>query len=496
MAVISKNKILLDKLMNKFKMGEKINMPKISKELVQIRSISIPFFNLTYEEMIEYLNNKYGPVNGDYFIISKNGLPVVNHNLTRPEKCFIHHIREDTIANLSTLERARYFPIEYQRAHNLVYASLEEHVALHYRIFMDALADKWFLGIGGLIHFSMLSDFLRTSQNDKAVSDIVNNILIKLISLKSIYTDDQESFDQINNYISVLSTVYNKLPNIEKALQALKKGATLPADAYKERLQRTFNLNTYICWTYPIGVSKITSTECYKFFPNSFVLHYPEIYIIRSPQDKTAICYYSKTVNRIGIFAGGKRKNTNFSTPEELYQNLDTIYDFYSQVLSPVMTSLEHITSQFPNFFLHGLILDIDVENHIIYDIINHQFIGYSSSFYQYNLGLIDIKESPLVLLESCSQTVPALLSNELSLTPRNINTGLVSTNHELISTLYKINRKIYAIEQTIALKQLNNIDDFISNEFCDSYRQTQNKPSEKILLELLNQKEGKLTSH
>ena len=63
-----------------------------------------------------------------------------------------------------------------------------------------------------------------------------------------------------------------------------------------------------------------------------------------------------------------------------------------------------------------------------------------------------------------------------------------MSTNHELISTLYKINRKIYAIEQTIALKQLNNIDDFISNEFCDSYRQTQNKPNEKILLELLNQ--------
>ena len=29
MAVISKNKILLDKLMNKLKMGEKINMPLI-----------------------------------------------------------------------------------------------------------------------------------------------------------------------------------------------------------------------------------------------------------------------------------------------------------------------------------------------------------------------------------------------------------------------------------------------------------------------------------
>ena len=46
MAVISKNEILLDKLMNKLKMGKKINMPKISKELVQIRSISIPFLIL------------------------------------------------------------------------------------------------------------------------------------------------------------------------------------------------------------------------------------------------------------------------------------------------------------------------------------------------------------------------------------------------------------------------------------------------------------------
>lgn len=86
---------------------------------------------LSYEEYVSYLKNKYGAVPGDYF--SNTFIP----NLTikrRNEELFIHHVKEDTIANLSSVEVAQLAPFEYQLADNLVYANLLEHILLHIMI--------------------------------------------------------------------------------------------------------------------------------------------------------------------------------------------------------------------------------------------------------------------------------------------------------------------------------------------------------------------------
>lgn len=84
--------------------------------------------NYNYEQYILYLIEKYGKVQGDYFT------PSFTQNLSikrRNEELFLHHIKEDTIANLSDVEVARNNSFDYQKAENLVYANLLEHILLH-----------------------------------------------------------------------------------------------------------------------------------------------------------------------------------------------------------------------------------------------------------------------------------------------------------------------------------------------------------------------------
>ena len=84
--------------------------------------------NYNYEQYIKYLLEKYGQVSGNYFTDS------FAHNMEikrKNEELYLHHIKEDTIANLSDLSVAKNAPIEYQFAENLVYANLLEHIFLH-----------------------------------------------------------------------------------------------------------------------------------------------------------------------------------------------------------------------------------------------------------------------------------------------------------------------------------------------------------------------------
>lgn len=84
--------------------------------------------NYDYITYCNYLLNKYGKVQGDYFT------PSFLHNSSikrRDKELFLHHIKEDIVANLSDVEIAKNNSFDYQKAENLVYANLLEHILLH-----------------------------------------------------------------------------------------------------------------------------------------------------------------------------------------------------------------------------------------------------------------------------------------------------------------------------------------------------------------------------
>ncbi len=85
---------------------------------------------MSYKELVQFLLNKYGPAQFDYFI-DENCL-IKNRNVTRTnEGLYCHHIDEDKAILLSNDKFARQNPFEYQKADRLVYCNFLEHFLLH-----------------------------------------------------------------------------------------------------------------------------------------------------------------------------------------------------------------------------------------------------------------------------------------------------------------------------------------------------------------------------
>jgi hypothetical protein len=120
---------------------------------------------MSYQDYVQYLLNKYGPSQYDYFC--NENCKSKNSKLSRSkEGLFCHHIAENKEILLSNPEVARTHPFEYQQAHNLVYANYLEHLLLHIKIVEEDVEQKG-LGLGGVIMIcSVINDFYRNGRAD------------------------------------------------------------------------------------------------------------------------------------------------------------------------------------------------------------------------------------------------------------------------------------------------------------------------------------------
>lgn len=114
-----------------------------------------------YEEYVPYLLTKYGKVSGNYY---SEDFSVNTSIKRRDEELFIHHIREDKVANLSDKQIAQSAPYEYQKAENLCYANLLEHILLH--ILIGEKNEG--LGFGGAeLMFTQANDFYDSFDSER-----------------------------------------------------------------------------------------------------------------------------------------------------------------------------------------------------------------------------------------------------------------------------------------------------------------------------------------
>lgn len=88
---------------------------------------------MTYYELCDYLIQKYGPAEYNYF--PNKECRKKNSKVSRTkEGLYCHHIDEDEGGNLSNPPQARIQPYEWQKKENLVYCNLIEHLILHMKI--------------------------------------------------------------------------------------------------------------------------------------------------------------------------------------------------------------------------------------------------------------------------------------------------------------------------------------------------------------------------
>lgn len=91
--------------------------------------------NLSYDDLVDHLKVKYGPVPYDYFC-TPSCKSVQKKNSRTKEGLEIHHIDEDKYNNLSSSAFATLSSVPWsaQTAERLVYANLLEHLILHIKI--------------------------------------------------------------------------------------------------------------------------------------------------------------------------------------------------------------------------------------------------------------------------------------------------------------------------------------------------------------------------
>lgn len=125
--------------------------------------------NYTYTEYVDYLKKKYGEAKYDYMTPSFNK----NNKVSRTkEGLYCHHIKEYQAIMLGNKLYAERNPYEWQKAHNLVYCNLLEHMLLHILICEEHMpkskeelillvSNLEIVGIGGITNFFIpeLNDF-------------------------------------------------------------------------------------------------------------------------------------------------------------------------------------------------------------------------------------------------------------------------------------------------------------------------------------------------
>lgn len=144
---------------------------------------------MSYDELVQFLINKYGPAKYDYF--TNEYCTIKNNKVTRTnEGLYCHHIDEDKAIMLSNDKFAANNPFEYQKANRLVYCNFLEHLLLHILIVEEpknADANEHEVqGIGGAVNFIC-----------KQLNDLYSGYEYKqewMIITTSLVKDDFESY--------------------------------------------------------------------------------------------------------------------------------------------------------------------------------------------------------------------------------------------------------------------------------------------------------------
>lgn len=123
----------------------------------------LKMLDMTYDEAVKYLLNKYGPATVNYFseksyerFVNGEIKSITKGKYSRTiEGLYCHHIKEDRAINLANLDFIKYYkhPYEYHLKEKLVYCDLVEHLILHALIVEENTNIIMPYGIGGYVNF-------------------------------------------------------------------------------------------------------------------------------------------------------------------------------------------------------------------------------------------------------------------------------------------------------------------------------------------------------
>ena len=194
---------------------------------------------ISYDDLLSYLYNKYGPVRGDYFL--EGYIPNFRKYSRTKEGIEVHHIDENKYLYLSNPEwcEKQNVPFECQKADRLIYCNKIEHLLLHIRIAEEFHADElhkfYSYGIKTLI--SKINDYF---EYDELPDDWNHEMIIAiqghfydyvLLLYQIVFNLNFHKFSQ-NEIASIVfssysgkecTKIFNAFKEIQEALEEISK---------------------------------------------------------------------------------------------------------------------------------------------------------------------------------------------------------------------------------------------------------------------------------
>ncbi len=435
----------------------------LEKQVKSYINIKSEIFNLnqtSYNEYLNYLIEKYGPVKDDYAILDKEkGIAYKNKNIFYPaQNLYIHHIKENIISDLSYKENF-YCYFDYQKKENLVFCNLYEHCILHILISIEDKQNHHCLGRGGLLNHNMLY-LLYHELNKFSLSQEDYEYLV-YIFLKNTTIKISDNNKNLMNFLNFL---LNKEP------YKIINNACCSKYKYEELLKN-----------YPIGISKI-SGEIYNssICPSKFALQYSNMYVLRSALN--VFMFIAEKANKeLILFYEGNRKKLSKTDIKYYYDNLDLYYYAISILNNQWNSVLKPISDYFQSLGgsgnIHGGIVDFDFFSHVKVDPYKKMIMPYTAEskadriiYSTLNNFLIrlNIKESDLLNVKNDFYE-KTLTNTALTVFKENEIKGLTvplfetSDSNSLLDTsldFYKNNKNILDCQKTFKNKIIAIWDD------------------------------------
>lgn len=166
------------------------------------------WLKLSYDQIINKLLDKYGKVEGNYFLSEDSLKP--NQEIKRGSQgLYIHHTNEDKAIELSNSESvmAYKYPFDWQLAENLVYCNLLEHLLLHVKIVekdikmkgQQRLSPIFAVGIGGVLNF-LLPELLDIYSGIKYKASWKKEVVKQVINYREEFIDIVIYLQKLNGY--------------------------------------------------------------------------------------------------------------------------------------------------------------------------------------------------------------------------------------------------------------------------------------------------------
>lgn len=430
---------------------------------------------ITYKQYVSSLIKKYGELSEPYFITNSEGNLVKNKKITKPG-LNIHHIDENRVSQLSNIKCAQKYP-EYQGPDRLCYANDFEHGILHYLIARENLHTN--LGAGGIVNFGLMSSYAQEKEDNLQVyCYILCDLICKTLkSFGGICGVKKEDSERVKLLFKILSNAQSH--------RFVFDGLT--ANVFTQ-MSRISEVRDRICDRYPVGITKITPQQGYELISSKFVLHYDNVYVLRTSHDICAVVAQKSDKHNLVTFYGGARSSTPWLKVSDFYDHMDE-YWLRSYVsifgIQQRLNILSKMVEQNGGLgYIHGTIVDIDFCNHLYYDVSTNGVIGYKSTEADWANGRLVHFKSAIELLPLYHNNLPALIT-QYNMTLAPIQPQSVSMLSDNLANqpvqVYKNNGKILKIQQQCATHMICSWD----SNYDKHFEWTGIKPDAQALTQL-----------